>query len=185
MDALAERILDTALDRAQVVGWNDLRLREVAGELGLPLTEVLARFRDQDAIADAHFRRLLAAMIAPPADPAAFAILNPRERAEAVMLRWFEAAAARRAVTIAMIQEKAWPFHPHHWVPMIFNLSRLIHWVRDAAQLDRGGMVRAFEEIGLTDAFLVTLAAFALDRSGDLVATRRTLASALRLVPLG
>jgi AcrR family transcriptional regulator len=185
MDALAERILDTALDRAQVVGWHDLRLREVAGELGLPLTEVLARFRDQDAIADAHFQRLLAAMIAPPADPAAFAILSPHERAEAVMLRWFEAAAARRAVTIAMIQEKAWPFHPHHWVPMIFNLSRLIHWVRDAAQLDRSGPVRAIEEIGLTDTFLVTLATFALDCSGDLAATRRTLAAALRLVPLG
>jgi AcrR family transcriptional regulator len=185
MDTLAERILDAALDRAEVVGWHNLRLREVAGELGLPLTEVLARFRDQDAIADAHFRRLLAAMVAPPADPAGFAILPPRERAEAVMLRWFEAAAARRAVTIAMIQEKAWPSHPHHWVPMVFNLSRLIHWVREAAQLDRGGFARMVEEVGLTKAFLATLATFALDRAGDLAATRRTLAGALRLVPLG
>lgn len=185
MDALAERILDAALDRAEAVGWHDLRLREVAGELGLPLTEVLARFRDQDAIADAHFRRLLAHMVAPPADPAAFAVLSPRERAEAVIMRWFEAAARRRAVTLAMLREKAWPFHPHHWVPMVFNLSRLIHWVREAAQLDRGGPVRALEEIGLTDAFLVTLAAFACDRSADLGRTRRTLAAALRLVPLG
>lgn len=185
MDALAERILDTALDRAQVVGWHDLRLREVAGELGLPLTEVRARFRDADAIADAHFRRLLAQMIAPPADPGAFAILNARERAEAVMLRWFEAAAARRAVTVAMIREKAWPSHPHHWVPMVFNLSRLIHWVREAAQLDRGGFARMVEEVGLTKTFLATLAAFAVDRSGDLAVTRRTLASTLRLVPLG
>lgn len=185
MDALAERILETALDRAQVVGWHDLRLREVAGELGLPLTEVLARFRDQDALADAHFRRLLAAMIAPPPDPAAFAVLSPRERAEAVLLRWFEAAAARRAVTVAMLRGKAWPGHPHHWVPMVFSLSRLMHWVREAAQLDRGGLARMVEEIGLTDAFLVGLATFALDRTGDLTATRRTLAAALRLVPLG
>ncbi|MFQ3622645.1 MAG: hypothetical protein SNJ73_03775 [Acetobacteraceae bacterium] len=185
MDTLAERILDAALDRAQVVGWHDLRLHDVAADLGIPLTEVLARYRDADAIADAHFRRLLARMIAPPEDPAGFAMLTARERAERVLLRWFEAAGERRAVTLAMLREKAWPSHPHHWVPMVFNLSRLIHWVREAAQLDRGGVARMVEEVGLTQTFLAGLAAFVADRSGDLAATRRTVASALRLVPLG
>ncbi len=184
MDSLAERILDAALDRADLEGWHALRLHHVAGELGITLPELLSRFRDADAIADAYFARLLARMLAPPGNPAEFVLAPARERAEIVLMRWFTAAADRRKVTLEMLAVKAWPSHPHTWVPMVFNLSRLIHWVREAARLDRGGLARMVEEVGLTKTFLVGLAAFALDRTEELVATRRAIRSALRFVPL-
>jgi hypothetical protein len=49
--------------------------------------------------------------------------------------------------------------HLHHWVPMIFNLSRTIQWLREAAQMsgeyetDKAKR----EEVGLTALFLAAL----------------------------
>jgi AcrR family transcriptional regulator len=182
MQETARRILDATLEEAAAVGWHDVRLHAVAARLDLTLPEVLAHFRDADAIADAHFARLLAAMLAPPDD--GFAALPPRERAHAAMMRWFEAAAPHRAATLAMVREKAWPSHPHHWVPMVFNLSRLVHWWREAALLDRGGVARMAEEVALTAIFLRTLGAFARDDDPALPRTRTALERALARAPL-
>ena len=60
---LAERIVDAALDFAEEVGWEGLRLRQVAARLDVPLAEVLVHYRDLDAIADAWFRRAWSAML--------------------------------------------------------------------------------------------------------------------------
>ena len=185
MDTLGETILDTALAQATREGWDAVRLREVARELGIELTALLARFRDADALADAAFARPLRAMLADPEDAAAFAALGPHDRAVAVLWRWFAAAQPHRKAITGMLAVKAWPSHPHTWVPMAFNLSRLIHWVREAALLDRGGIARMAEEVGLTAAFLATLAAFAADGTEGAARTRRVLQAAVRRVPLG
>ena len=185
MDALADAILDEALAEAEREGWENLRLRSVAAALGIPLTDVLARFRDADAVADALFARLLRAMLGQPDDPAAFALASPHERATEVLWRWFRAAAPHRRTVASMLAVKAWPSHPHTWVPMVFNLSRLIHWVRDAARLDRGGIARMVEEVGLTAAFLAALAAFVADGTEGAARTRRVLEAAVKRVPLG
>jgi len=185
MDALADRILEEALAQAGRDGWENLRLHRVAAALEIPLVEVLARFRDADAIADAMFGRLLRAMLAGPDDPAAFAVATPRDRAVEVMWRWFRAALPNRRAVAGMLAVKAWPSHPHTWVPMVFNLSRLIHWVREAARLDRGGIARMVEEVGLTAAFLTALAAFAVDGTEGAARTRRVLEGAVARVPLG
>jgi AcrR family transcriptional regulator len=147
--AQRERILAAALEEAEAVGWHDLRLRHVAERLGLPLSAVQAEFRDADAIANALFQQALQAMLAAEAQPG-FAARPPSARTAAVLLRWFDALAPHRALAGKMIREKLWPSHPHHWVPMVFSLSRLIHWLREAALLDAGGLRRQAEEVGLT-----------------------------------
>jgi AcrR family transcriptional regulator len=147
--AQRERILAAALEEAEAVGWHDLRLRHVAERLGLPLSTVQAEFRDADAIADTLFQQALQAMLAAEAQPG-FAARPPSARTAAVLLRWFDALAPHRALAGEMIREKLWPSHPHHWVPMVFSLSRLIHWLREAALLDAGGLRRQAEEVGLT-----------------------------------
>jgi hypothetical protein len=38
-------------------------------------------------------------------------------------------------MTAQMLRGKLHLPHLHHWVPMIFNLSRTIQWLREAAQL--------------------------------------------------
>ncbi len=167
---LPARILETALDLAEDVGWEQVRLREVAARLGISMAELHAHYRDQDAVADAWFATAWTAMLAAP--PEDFAMLPARERIHLVMMRWFDALAPRREVTGEMLSTKLYPSHPHHWVPLIFNLSRTIQWLRDAARLDAPGRRRQVEEVGLTGLFLATLAYWLRDQSEDQEATR-------------
>lgn len=162
-DPLAARIVDEALAMAAERGWQAVRLRLIAERLGVSLPQVAERFRDVDAVADEVFRRAWAAMLAPP--PVGFAELPSGERLSLVLLRWFDALAPHRRVVAQMLAAKLYPAHPHHWVPAIFNLSRTIHWLRDAALLDAGGFRRQAEEISLSALFLAALAVWLADDS--------------------
>jgi AcrR family transcriptional regulator len=162
---------------AEAEGWDAVRLRRVAETLGCPLAALHGRFRDLDAVADAWFAGAGHAMVA-PVDADFFDRPTP-ERLHFLIMRWFDALAPHRRVTAAMLRGKLYPGHPHHWAPMIFNLSRTIHWLRDAAGLDATGRRRQIEEIGLTGVFLATLAAWCRDRSDGQEKTRRRLEQAL------
>jgi AcrR family transcriptional regulator len=183
-DTLGPRIVDTAIALAEETGWSNVRLRLVADRLGVPLAEVHALYRDLDAVADAWFDRALRAMLQPA--PAGFADQPAPERLHLLLMRWLNALAAHRDVTVQMLGEKLYPSHPHHWAPMIFSLSRLINWLRDAALLDAPGRRRQVEEIGLTALFLATLAVWRRDGSAGQEMTgsflRRRLAQADRMM---
>ena len=174
---LRDRIVNAALDIAEVDGWGGLRLRRVAERLDVPLGDVLGEFRDADAVANAWFARATAAMLAPP--PRGFARRPAAERIERVMLRWFDALAPRRAVTGEMLAAKLHPPHPHHWIPLVFDLSRTVQWLRETARLDATGRRRQIEEIGLTALFLATLRHWLADESPGQKATRAALARRL------
>ena len=178
LDDLDQRIVDAAVALAEEVGWDAVRLRDVADRLGVPLAEVLARYRDLDGVADAWFRRAWAAMLAAPPD--GFAALPASERIYQVMMRWFDALAAHREVTGQTLGTKLYPSHPHHWVPMIFNLSRTIQWLREVAILDAPGRRRQVEEVGLTALFLATLRDWVRDDTPGQERTRETLRRRLR-----
>lgn len=148
----------------------------MAARAGVPLSAVLAHFRDADAIADAWFARALAAMLAgdPPGtdDP-------PSMRVETALMRWFAAQQPHRGVAGAMLRAKLHPSHPHHWVPMVFSLSRLVHWVLEAARLDARGLARQAEEVGLTAVVLRALPAWQRDPTPGLERTRAALRRSL------
>lgn len=177
--AAAERILEATLALAEVQGWEEVRLRQVAEQLELPSSEVLAHYRDLDAVADAWFGKALEAMLATP--PEELADLAPRERLHHLLMRWFDRLVVYRRVTGEMLSTKLYLSHPHHWVPMIFNLSRTIQWLRDCAGLDAGGLRRQVEEVGLTSLFLATLAVWVRDDSEGQARTRAFLARGLGL----
>ena len=134
------------------------------------MSELRRHFRDTDAIADAWFRVGLDAMLAPP--PRGFSRRPAAARLEILMRRWFDALAPHRRVTAEMLSAKLWIFHPHHYVPMVFNLSRLIQWLRDLAGLDAGGLRKQIEETGLTALFLATLAVWCRDDTENQERTR-------------
>jgi len=164
------RTVDTAVDLAEDSGWGGVRLRDVANRLKISPAELRTHYRDLDAVADAWFARAMDAMLAPP--PRNF----PAEPAEArlflLLMRWFDALAPHRKVTGQMLREKLYPSHPHQWVPMIFNLSRTIQWLRDAAALDAKDRRRQIEEVGLTALFLATLTVWLNDETPDQERTR-------------
>jgi AcrR family transcriptional regulator len=170
---LERRIVDHTVALAAEAGWDRIRLRRVADDLGISLAELRVHYRDLDAVADAWFARALARMLAPA--EAGFTDLPARERVYLVMIRWLDAHRDERAIVGQMLNTKLYPSHPHHWVPMIFSLSRLIQWVREAAHLDASGRRRQVEEVGLTLLFLATLGVWLRDQSADQETTRRFL----------
>jgi AcrR family transcriptional regulator len=167
---MGQRIVDTAIELAEQVGWSGVRLREVAARLEISLAELQDHYSDLDGVADAWFARAWQAILGPP--PNDFASLPAEARLHMLLMRWFDALAPHREITDQMLREKLYLSHPHHWVPMIFNLSRTIQWLRDAALLDTGGYRRQVEEIGLTALFLATLAVWRRDQSPDQARTR-------------
>ena len=78
-----------------------------------------------------------------------------------------------------MLAAKLHPPHPHHWMPLIFDLSRTVQWLREAALLDATGRRRQIEEIGLTALFLATLRYWLRDESPSQEMTRAFLARRL------
>lgn len=174
---IAAAIVDASLEEAAAVGWDAVQLTDVGARLGLSLADIERHFRDKDAIANALFDRAWQAMLAPPAED--FAALPARERLFQTMMRWFDALAPHRVVAADMIQAKLYPSHPHHWVPMVFNLSRTIHWLLDAAQVRSSGRRRQIEEIGLSGLFLSVLWVWMRDGSEGQADTRAVLARRL------
>ncbi|MGH6896310.1 MAG: TetR/AcrR family transcriptional regulator [Geminicoccaceae bacterium] len=171
--AVRDRIVDAALELAQEHGWANVRLYQIAEHAGLSLAEVGAEFRDQDALANAWFGRALAALESLPAD--AVADRPAPERLHAAMMRWLDALAPQREVSVQMLEAKLYLSHPHHWVPMIFDLSRLVHWFLDAARIASTGRGRQLAEVGLSAIFLASLRVWRRDDTVGQERTRRYL----------
>src|SRR5215207_3640263 len=174
-------ILDAALDLAEEKGqWSAVRLHDVADRLQIPPPKVLDYYRDLDGVADAWFLRGLKAMVAPKL--ADFLQQPEWRRIETCLLAWFDALAPHQRVTAQMLRGKLHLSHPHHWVPMIFNLSRVIHWLREAAQLcaEYGTDKAQREEVGLTALFLASLIVWARDDSEGQQRTKRFVRRELR-----
>jgi AcrR family transcriptional regulator len=173
---LTDRIVDAALAIAEEKGsWSAVRLHEVADRLSVPTPQILEHYRDLDAVADAWFLRGLKAMVGPK--PADF-LENPEwRRVEICLLAWFDTLSEHRRVTAQILRGKLHLSHPHHWVPMVFNLSRAIQWLREAAQLRAvyGTRQAQREEIGLTALFVGALLIWTRDETEGQERTKRFL----------
>jgi len=181
--ATAERILMAALREADDQGWEAVTLHALARRLRISLREIHACYRDKDAIANAWFGRALDAMLAAKIDPRA-----PVEaRLGQALIAWQKALAPYRAVTRQMLLAKMHPPHPHHWVPMLFDLSRTVQWWREVAGCGETGIRRAAAEAAATGVFLAVLAAWLADATpegGNAEALRvRLLAAYARVFP--
>jgi AcrR family transcriptional regulator len=160
---LEERAVEAALAIAAERGWDQVRLDAIATATGLPLVEIGRRFRDVDAVANAWFVQARLAMLAVPRE--AFADRPAGERIALAFNRWLDALAPHRRIAAEIIRHKLYPSHPHHWVPLLFDLSRLVHDLLDVAQVEGSGRLRQAQEIGLTGITLHTLADWLQDES--------------------
>lgn len=169
-----DAVVDAALALAATRGWYGVSMRDLADRLGIDLAALAERYRDPDAIADLLFARARAAMLL-PAGPGQ----SPRDRVEHALWRWFDSLAPHRQVAVAMLRAKLHPPHVHHWAPMPFHLSRLIWWLREAAQLDAQGRRRQLEEVVLSGIFLAALASWSTDATEGQARSRRRVAALL------
>ena len=162
---LERRILETALGLAEEQEWQNVRLSQVADRLKISLLEIHDHYRDMDDVANAWFGGALDAMLSPSGK--AFSKRPPKDRLRVVLVRWLDFLAEHREVTTQMVASKLYPAHVHHWAPLVFNLSRLVHWWLDAAAIVSRGRQRQIEEIGLTALFLATVSRWGRDDSSS------------------
>ena len=162
-DAIEKLVVDAALAIAAKVGWEQLRLHAIADRTGLPLAEIGRHFRDVDAVANAWFSQARIAVLGLPHDE-----LDGRSADERIALAlgaWLDCLAPHRRLAGEIFRHKLYASHPHHWVPMIFDLSRLVHDLLDVARVAGSGRLRRAQEIGLTAITLLTLAEWLRDDS--------------------
>lgn len=163
VDALEQRVVDAALTLAAEVGWEQVRLSAIADRAGLALTEIGRHFRDVDAVANAWFVRARLAMLALPAEELAGKPAD--ERIALAFEAWLDALAPQRRVAAEILRHKLYPSHPHHWVPLVFDLSRLVHDLLDVARVPGSSRLRQAQEIGLTVITVLTLSHWLRDDS--------------------
>lgn len=177
-DISADAILDETLRIADDKGWGRTSLADVARSLGVSLAVVRAFFIDKDALANAWFERALFAMLA--AEPGAFSTLPAEERVAERLRIWFKTLARHRKTTRAMLSAKLYPGHPHHWVPLVFDLSRFVHWLLDAADINSPPPRRQLEEVVLTGLVVACVSIWMNDPTPDQRLTERFLFRALK-----
>ena len=162
---------------ASEVGWEQVRLSAVAERTGLGLAEIGRRFRDVDAVANAWFAQARQAMLAVAAEE-----LSARKADERILVvfgRWLDHLAPHREVARQILRYKLHPPHLHHWVPLVFDLSRLVHDILDVARIEGAGRLRQAQEVGLTAIVLLTLPDWLRDDSPGQERSRRRLAQRL------
>jgi AcrR family transcriptional regulator len=170
IDALRERILDTAVTQAQHRSWEALRLHDVARELGISLDDIRRCFQEKETLVDAWFDRADAAMLARATDPA-FLALPPRDRLKQLLLSWLAPLAANKRVTREMILNKLEPGHLHYQFGGLLRISRTVQWWREAARRDATLPRRAIEEAILTGVYLAAFVKWLSDVADNTAAT--------------
>ncbi|MCO6442172.1 MAG: TetR/AcrR family transcriptional regulator [Nitrococcus mobilis] len=177
---LDQRILDAALTLAEDIGWEAVRLIDVADALDIGLDDIRRHYREKEAIAEAWFDRADAVMLQAAASEQTKP-LPELERVEDCIIAWLGALDRHRRVTREIILNKLEPGHLHVQIPAVLRISRTVQWVREACGRPQTFVLRALDESVLTTLFVTTFAYWLLDPRGDLQTTQRFLHRLLRL----
>jgi len=177
--ATAERILDAALALAERIGWDALHLYQLADELQIGLADLGEHFDSKDALAERWFDRADRALLAAPEAPG-WQACSVRERLHRAIFCWFDALAAHRRPTVAMLRYKLQPDHLHLQALGLTRVSRTVQWIREVAGLPSVGWRRELEEVALTAIYLASFAHWLADDSPGAERTGRFLDRQLR-----
>ncbi len=175
---LQERIIDTAIELADEVGWPAVRLHQVAARLGVTLPEIRAHYPDLDAVADSWLARADDAMLA-VAERADLLDAPAPDRIKAALIVWLTALGGRRDMLRAILSYKLQPSHIHLQGSLVVATSRRVQWLREATWLDATGRQKSVEEVGLTLLFAATVLRWLNDRSENFERTRAFIARRL------
>jgi AcrR family transcriptional regulator len=149
----ATQSLDTALQLADVCGWERLHLFDVAAQLDVGLDAIATHYREKDQLVEAWFDRADRAMLA-RSSAADLAALEPAKRLEELLVAWLDSLAAHRAVTGQMLLYKLEPAHLHLQVLGLLRISRTVQWWREGARRESRHLRRIAEESLLTGVYL-------------------------------
>jgi len=180
----ADKILDTALDLAEVCGWERLYLHDVAEALNCDLAAIARHYRQKDDLVEAWLDRADSALFA-RAKSADLAALGAARRLEELLVAWLDGMAAYRALTGQMLLYKLEPGHIHLQAGALLRVSRTVQWWREAARRENLHLSRIAEESLLSAVFLRTFVHWLRHPHDDNADLRALLRRQLRRGPLG
>lgn len=173
-------ILDAALRRAAITGWDALRLYEVADDLGVSLAELARHVADKQALGQLLFDRADQALLACASIPL-WRDRPAAQRLEVSLMAWFQPLSPHREQVRQILRYQLQPDHLHLQVQGVLRVSRTVQWWRETSRLPVTGFKRELLEVALTATYLATVAFWLRDDSTDHAATRRWLARSLTL----
>jgi AcrR family transcriptional regulator len=163
----ADLIADVAIRLAAANGWRSLSLAEIAGEAGLPLSDLARHYRDRPAILDGFERmidrRMLAGVVAGDIGDA------PRDRLFDVIMERLDALLPYRDGLRRIAREI--PLDPSTGLVLACALPRSVAWMYAGARIAIGGPTMPIRIAALAGAYLVTLRTWLDDESADLAKT--------------
>ena len=179
--SLAEHILDTALQQAEISSWESVNLHTVANSLDISLDDIRCLYPEKDNLVEAWFDRADKAILSskPSED---FIALPAGERLHKIIMLWFFTMSEHRRVTRQMLCYKFEFGHIHLQILGIMRISRTVQWFREAALLKTGNIHRIIEEIFITSIYLTSFARWLFDDSKNSNRTDQYLQNALKRV---
>jgi len=178
-NALAERILNVALEQAESSSWESVNLHTVAKKLDISLYDIKIIYPQKDDLVEAWFDRSDKTVFSEKASED-FISLAAHERVHKLMMQWFLSLSEHRKVTRQMLCYKLEFGHIHLQVLGIMRISRTVQWIREAALLKTKNIHRIIEEIYLTRIFLSGFTRWLFDNSKNNLHTTNYLHSALK-----
>ena len=177
--SLADRILDTALQLAEVSSWEAVHLYDVATELDISLEQLAQCYAQKDDLVEAWYDRADRAMLA-LSQQADFLEQDMPQRLHSLIMRWLDTLASHKRVSRDMLWYKLEPGHIHLQVLGLLRVSRTVQWLREAARQESNNLQRIIDEIGLTSIYMLTFVYWMGDVSRNQEKTRRFLERKLR-----
>ncbi|MCP1728040.1 AcrR family transcriptional regulator [Natronospira proteinivora] len=151
------RILDAALALAADRHWEALRLRDVAEELGVGLSDLHPCLGEKEDLVDWFWDRADAVMLSQCRGPD-FDALEFSRRYETCVLAWLSVPLSHRRTFREMLYVRMEPGHLHIQLPTLLRVSRTVQWMREACGRRGTFLRRATEEVVLSSLFVSALA---------------------------
>jgi len=178
-NTLAERILDTALEQAEVSSWDSVNMHDIASTLDISLLDIKTIYPQKDDMVEAWFDRADKTILSQKTSKD-FSSRDAHERLHQLMMLWLCSMKDHRRVTRQMLYYKLEPGHIHLQALGIMRISRTVQWFREAALLKTKNIHRVIEEVSLTRIYIFAFTRWLFDDSKDNVRTDHYLRSALK-----
>lgn len=180
--SVKDKAVDAVLALAQVKGWDQISMGDIALKAGLPLPELFDVFETRSDVLVALGRRIdrrVLEAVGPVSEAS-----DPRDRLFDILMERFDILSEDRAAYVSIL--KSFKLDPKQAVISLPHLCQSMSWMLEACQISTSGVRGAARVAGLTGIYLKTLRVWLSDDTADSSKTMakldQTLGKAERLV---
>ncbi|MGH1397867.1 MAG: TetR family transcriptional regulator [Alphaproteobacteria bacterium] len=158
-----EDLVLCALALSEQLGWAHVRMRDVAEEAGVSLSELREYFDDKFDVL-AAFGRMIDRRVLENVEEDFES--SARERLFDILMDRYEILNEYRPAILSVLQ--SFKYDPKQALLSCPYLCKSMNWMLEAAGIDTGGIKGAVKVAGLSGVYLKTLKVWAEDESADL-----------------